>query len=199
MGATSLQCHGAFHLVVRMQAAFLLFRFSFQPRPARPRGTSLAFFLSFSSISMPTTMRPSTRSTRSTRSLSEHASTKQSQVTARPSSVQLLLPQAQRIALESHNVGLNNTTSVSAAGKLGEHVTERKPRHRMNDRQLEQLETLYQRTTHPTKAEKSSLAREFDVWVMSLVTTNEVPMICGCNVAGISGPSQCGSRTSGKR
>ena len=144
-------------------------------------------------------MRPSTRSTRSTRSLSEHASTKQSQVTARPSSVQLLLPQAQRIALESHNVGLNNTTSVSAAGKLGEHVTERKPRHRMNDRQLEQLETLYQRTTHPTKAEKSSLAREFDVWVMSLVTTNEVPMICGCNVAGISGPSQCGSRTSGKR
>ena len=164
IGATSLRCHG-FHLVVRTQVALPLFRFYFQPRPARPRGTSLVLYsyCSFSSISTPTTMRPSTRSTRSTRSLSEHASTKQPQVTARPFSAQLLLPQAQRIALENHNVGLDNTTSVSVAGKPGEHVTERKPRHRMNDRQLEQLETLYQRTTHPTKAEKSSLAREFDV------------------------------------
>ncbi|KAI0347800.1 homeobox-domain-containing protein [Trametopsis cervina] len=36
----------------------------------------------------------------------------------------------------------------------------KKPRHRMTDRQLEQLEALYQRDTHPTREQKQTLGDE---------------------------------------
>lgn len=39
----------------------------------------------------------------------------------------------------------------------------KKARHRMTDLQLEKLEALYQRTTHPTREEKQQLGTEVDM------------------------------------
>jgi len=36
----------------------------------------------------------------------------------------------------------------------------KKPRHRMTNRQLEHLEALYQRSTHPSRQEKDTLANK---------------------------------------
>ncbi|THH12804.1 hypothetical protein EW146_g7354 [Bondarzewia mesenterica] len=118
-------------------------------------------------------MRPPTRSTRSSsRSLSEHAIS-QSRESAKSPSLRLLLPQTQSHSKSSSNAVDAGSTAGSAAPNIsstkpGEHLTERKARHRMTDRQLQMLEALFQQTTHPTKEEKAALARDFKVDVKTV-------------------------------
>ena len=80
-------------------------------------------------------MRPATRSSRSTR----------------------LAP------LRVHQDEAQDNDFANASGKSTNAATKRpekgkKPRHRMTNRQLEHLEALYQKATHPSRLEKEALA-----------------------------------------
>jgi len=44
-----------------------------------------------------------------------------------------------------------------------EPVTQKKSRHRMTDRELQVLETIFEHDTHPSRKEKESLASELDL------------------------------------
>ena len=85
-------------------------------------------------------MRPPTRTTRSARRLSD----------AQESSPARRLPNS-KIAPKpvARSVSRSETS-----------YADKKPRHRMTDKQLERLEALYQQDTHPTREQKQALGEE---------------------------------------
>ncbi|KAJ3555423.1 hypothetical protein NM688_g2586 [Phlebia brevispora] len=85
-------------------------------------------------------MRPPTRTTRSTRQLLD------AQEPASP---------ARRSA--NSKIALK---AISRAASKPDVVPDKKPRHRMTDRQLERLEALYQQDTHPSREQKQALGEE---------------------------------------
>ena len=91
-------------------------------------------------------MRPPTRTTRSFRRLSD----------AEDSPSPVRRPANSKIAPKAPSRGTS---------KSGAPYAEKKPRHRMTDKQLERLETLYQLDTHPTREQKQALGEEVGMYV----------------------------------
>lgn len=84
-------------------------------------------------------MRPPTRTTRSTRQMSDGGDT----------------PEPVRRPL--HTKPSQRKADAANADK--------KPRHRMTEKQLERLETLYDQDTHPTREQKQALGEEVGMYV----------------------------------
>ncbi|TCD62403.1 LIM/homeobox protein Lhx4 [Steccherinum ochraceum] len=82
-------------------------------------------------------MRPSTRSSRTSRA------------TSRASTIEVYTDPVE------HDDDDDETTSSSTTKEKG-----KKPRHRMTNRQLEHLEALFLKATHPSRQEKEALAKK---------------------------------------
>lgn len=89
-------------------------------------------------------MRPPARTTRSSRRLSDAEDT----------------PSPETLPVNFKIAHKPVARAVSHTSKQSTQYGEKKPRHRMTDKQLGRLETLYQQDTHPNREQKQALGEE---------------------------------------
>lgn len=109
---------------------------------SRSFSSSPAILLSLS-FGYPTMMRPTTRSSRS----------------SRPVPIKIHCDNSEPVtADDSTDTPGTNTAKKHEKPEKGEKG--KKPRHRMTNRQLEHLEALYQKATHPSRQDKEELGKK---------------------------------------